>query len=222
MIQSRDIMHSKEIRKEKKLAWSFMLVISSILAVLLTSCQTTQQWVPYDGVTGKVYPEENWQKAQTPEQLGWSSEKLAEARVYSEKIGSAAVIIVDDGVVVAAWGDVTRKFKCHSMRKSLLSALIGVHVDAGNIDLSKTMKELGIDDYEPSLTLAEKQATVGDLIKARSGIYHEALGENRMMKDMRPARHSHAPGTFWYYNNWDFNALGTIFEQETNNNICGI
>lgn len=219
MIQSRDIMHSKEIRKEKKLAWIFMLVISSILAVLLTSCQTTPQWAPYDGVTGKVYPEENWQKAQTPEQLGWSSEKLAEARVYSEKIGSAAVIIVDDGVVVAAWGDVTRKFKCHSMRKSLLSALIGVHVDAGNIDLSKTMKALGIDDYEPSLTLAEKQATVGDLIKARSGIYHEALGENRMMKDMRPARHSHAPGTFWYYNNWDFNALGTIFEQETKTTI---
>ena len=105
------------------------------------------------------------------------------------------------------------------MRKSLLSALIGVHVDAGNIDLSKTMKELGIDDYEPSLTLAEKQATVGDLIKARSGIYHEALGENQMMKDMRPKRHSHAPGTFWYYNNWDFNALGTIFEQETKTTI---
>ena len=116
MIQSRDIMHSKEIRKEKNLAWIFMLVISSILAVLLTSCKTTPQWVPSDGVTGKVYPEENWQKAQTPEKLGWSSEKLAEARVYSEKIGSAAVMIVDDGVVVAAWGDVTRKFKCHSMR----------------------------------------------------------------------------------------------------------
>jgi CubicO group peptidase (beta-lactamase class C family) len=219
MIQSRDIMHSKEIRKEKKLAWIFVLVISSFLAALLTSCQTTPQWVPYDGVTGKVYPEENWQKAETPEQLGWSSEKLAEARVYSEKIGSAAVMIVDDGVVVAAWGDVTRKFKCHSMRKSLLSALIGIHVDAGNIDLAKTIKELGINDYDPSLTLAEKQATVGDLIQARSGIYHEALGESQMMKDMRPERHSHAPGTFWYYNNWDFNALGTIFEQETKKTI---
>jgi CubicO group peptidase (beta-lactamase class C family) len=29
-----------------------------------------------------------------------------------------------------------------------------------------------------------------------------------------PARGSHVPGTFWYYNNWDFNALGTIFEQQ--------
>jgi CubicO group peptidase (beta-lactamase class C family) len=35
------------------------------------------------------------------------------------------------------------------------------------------------------------------------------------MKRNRPARGSHAPGTFWYYNNWDFNVLGTIFEKET-------
>jgi len=33
------------------------------------------------------------------------------------------------------------------------------------------------------------------------------------MIPMRPQRGSHAPGTFWYYNNWDFNALGTIFDQ---------
>ena len=124
-------MQSNEIRKEKKLAWIFVLIISTFLFAMLTSCQTTPKWVPYDGVTGKVYPEINWQKAKTPEQLGWSSEKLADARAYSEKIGSAAVMILDDGVVVAAWGDVTRKFKCHSVRKSVLSALMGVHVDEG-------------------------------------------------------------------------------------------
>ena len=219
MGQGRNIMNSKEIRNDNQPSKIFVLLIATFLLALSTSCQTIPKWVSYDGVTGEVYPEENWQKAETPEQLGWSSEKLAEARTYSEKIGSAAVMIVDDGVVVAAWGDVTRKFKCHSMRKSLLSALIGIHVDEGNIDLAKTMAELGIDDFEPSLTLEEKQATVGDLIKARSGIYHEALGENQMMKDMRPARHSHAPGTYWYYNNWDFNALGTIFEQETKTTI---
>ena len=35
------------------------------------------------------------------------------------------------------------------------------------------------------------------------------------MNKMRPKRDSHAPGTYWYYNNWDFNALGTIFEAKT-------
>jgi len=39
------------------------------------------------------------------------------------------------------------------------------------------------------------------------------------MKDSRPERGSHPPGTFFYYNNWDFNALGTIFEQETGTKI---
>jgi CubicO group peptidase (beta-lactamase class C family) len=40
------------------------------------------------------------------------------------------------------------------------------------------------------------------------------------MIDLRPERGSHPPDTFFYYNNWDFNALGTIFEQETGLSIC--
>jgi CubicO group peptidase (beta-lactamase class C family) len=35
------------------------------------------------------------------------------------------------------------------------------------------------------------------------------------MEEKKPARGSHAPGTgtFWYYNNWDFNTLSYIYEQ---------
>lgn len=191
------------------------LLLAGMVFGLLTACQAPPKWTPYEGKPAELYPGERWQKVDIPEKMGWSSEKLAEARAYSKKIGSAAVMIVDDGVVVDAWGDITRRFQCHSMRKSLMSALIGVHVDEGNIDLSKTMEDLGMDRVEPSLTAEEKQAAVGDLIKARSGIYIPALGESQGMRAMRPKRHSHPPGTFWYYNNWDFNALGTIFEQET-------
>jgi CubicO group peptidase (beta-lactamase class C family) len=196
------------------------LVLCSIILLSLTATY----WIPlacvtYAGKATGVYPGKNWQKTSTPEQIGWSSEKLAAARAYSKKIGSAAVMTVDDGLVVSAWGDIARKFECHSMRKALLSALIGIHVEEGHIDMSKTMEELGIDDNEPSLTATEKLATVADLIKARSGIYHPAPGESPGMKAKRPKRHSHAPGTFWYYNNWDFNALGTIFEQETGTKI---
>jgi CubicO group peptidase (beta-lactamase class C family) len=35
------------------------------------------------------------------------------------------------------------------------------------------------------------------------------------MQAIRPARGSHPPGAYWYYNNWDFNALGTIFDRAT-------
>jgi CubicO group peptidase (beta-lactamase class C family) len=194
-------------------------LLAGLVVCLLAGCQTSPKWVVYEGKPGGLYPGELWHKAQTPEQVGWSSEKLAQARAFSKQIGSAAVMIVDDGVVVDAWGDITRRFQCHSMRKSLMSALIGVHVDEGDIDLSKTMGDLGIDRVEPSLTAEEKKATIGDLIRARSGIYIPALGEDALMKKMRPKRHSHPPGTFWYYNNWDFNALGTIFERETGKDI---
>jgi CubicO group peptidase (beta-lactamase class C family) len=39
------------------------------------------------------------------------------------------------------------------------------------------------------------------------------------MAEQRPPRGSHAPGTFWYYNNWDFNTLGYIYEKATNTKI---
>jgi CubicO group peptidase (beta-lactamase class C family) len=39
------------------------------------------------------------------------------------------------------------------------------------------------------------------------------------MQARRPARHSHPPGTYWYYNNWDFDAIGAILEQRTGENV---
>ncbi len=205
------------IKKHGKLLLPVIFMV--IITLVVSGCRPAKKWAPERGGTRGGYPGENWQMASSPEQVGWSSQKLAAARSYSKKIGSAAVMIVEDGIVVDAWGEVTRNFKCHSMRKSLMSALIGIHVAEGRMDLAKTVGELGIDDYPPSLTPQEKQATVGDLIKARSGIYHPALGEAPSMKALRPKRHSHAPGTFWYYNNWDFNALGTIFEHESGTGI---
>jgi CubicO group peptidase (beta-lactamase class C family) len=192
------------------------LIVHAVLAVLiLGSCRQDLPEISRMDISGEIFPEQEWQKIRRPEELGWSSQKLSEARNYAGKIDSAAVMIIDDGVVIDAWGDIERNFRCHSMRKSLLSGLIGKYIPSGTIKLSKSLAELGINDYPNRLAESEKRATVGDLIKARSGIYIEALGESPDMKARRPKRHSHAPGTFWYYNNWDFNALGTIFEQET-------
>ena len=36
------------------------------------------------------------------------------------------------------------------------------------------------------------------------------------MREKMPARESHAPGTFWYYDNWDFNVLGAVYERVFN------
>jgi ankyrin repeat protein len=158
------------------------------------------------------YPGEHWEKASRPEVMGWSSEKLQLAKEHFEKIGSAAVVIVADGLILDEWGDTSRHFRAHSVRKSLLNSIFGIHVNEGHIDLNATLEELGIDDNQP-LTASEKQATVRDLLKGRSGIYLAALYLSGSLDN--PPRGSHAPGTFFHYNNWDFNVLGTIFEKET-------
>ena len=159
-----------------------------------------------------VYPDKSWSRVPSADQIGWSADKLKQAREYAATINTAAVMIVAGGLVLDEWGDTTTRFNVHSIRKSYLSALYGIHVREGRIQLSKTLTDLAIDDHSP-LTAAEKRATVGDLLKARSGVYHPALYETPGMSMARPARGSYPPGVYWYYNNWDFNVLGTILEQ---------
>ena len=159
-----------------------------------------------------IFPGATWAKA-TPEQLGWATTKLYEARRFFDTLPPASLFVVDHGNVVAEWGDSAMKIKISSMRKSILSALYGISAGKGELDLDKSIGQLGIDD-DPPLTREEKQATVRMLLKARSGIYHSYVAGTPAMREHMPSRGSHAPGTFWFYNNWDFNALGTIFEQE--------
>lgn len=149
----------------------------------------------------------------------WSKQQLSEAREFSETLDTAAVVVLQHGEVVEQWGAIAMPLRCHSTRKSILSALFGPHVADGTIDLDATLKTLGINDNEPSLSEVERTATTRDLLKARSGIYHPALYETAAMAAQRPKRGSHAPNTFWYYNNWDFNAACSIFEHATGRSI---
>jgi CubicO group peptidase (beta-lactamase class C family) len=165
-----------------------------------------------------IFPGAEWERAAVTER-GWSEAGLAQARAFSDQIRSSAVIIVHHGKVVAEWGDTTKRMELASIRKSLLSALVGIAASQHLINLDSTLGELGIDDNPPGLTEVEKGATVRQLLQARSGVYHHTLYETPAMAKARPQRYSHAPGAFWYYNNWDFNALGTIYERATGTGI---
>jgi len=124
--------------------------------------------------------------------------------------------VIADGAVVAAWGDVGRRFMCHSVRKSFLSALYGIYWDQGKIELNQTLTDLGIDDDPDPLLETEKQARILDLLKARSGVFHPAAYAGRT--DSRP-RGSEGPGRFFAYNNWDFNSSAAILMQETGEDV---
>ena len=166
-----------------------------------------------------VWPDQTWKVASSPEAAGWSSDKLAAAKAYGDSIHTSAVMIVQGGEVVMQWGDFDKKLTSYSMRKSLFSALYGIYSADGVININETLEQLGIDDSPNPLTKQEKQARIVDLLRARSGVYHPVDFETPAQKELRPARGSHAPGTFWFYNNWDFNALGTVFEKITGKKI---
>jgi len=154
-----------------------------------------------------------------PEEVGYSSQKLEEAKDFAETSGFDAMIALYDGKILFSWGQVSNNYYVHSIRKPFLSALYGIHVSEGHIDLDATLEDLEIDDIPPILTNEEKQATVRHLIQSRSGVYHEAAAEAPEMIETRPERGSHPPGTFYYYNNFDFNVAGVIFEQVTGKKI---
>jgi CubicO group peptidase (beta-lactamase class C family) len=158
------------------------------------------------------FPGKTWDRVADPASEGWSVEKLQAAEAFSETNDTAAVVVVSEGRIVADWGASAQRLNVHSIRKSFLSTLYGIAVENKQIDTSKTLADLGVDDLPPALSADEKQARVVDLLKARSGVYHPAAYETEAMKARRPQRGSHAHDTFWYYNNWDFNALGTIYE----------
>jgi hypothetical protein len=126
-----------------------------------------------------------------------------------------AFIAIKNDSILASWGNVDLPINTHSARKSIMSVLYGIAIEKGFLKLNQTLAELKIDDKKVPLTELEKSCTIRDLLMSRSGIYIEASGETQEMKDARPKRVQHRPGEFFYYNNWGFNVLGTVFEQQT-------
>jgi len=134
--------------------------------------------------------------------------------ILNSKIDS--VTINDNKQTLYEYGNVEKSTNLALVRKSIISLLYGIAIEKKLIDINKTLKELNIDESKYKLTETEKSATIKDLLMARSGVYLESGVESEGMKNRRPKREEYIPGEYYYYNNWDFNVLGYIFEQETN------
>lgn len=147
-----------------------------------------------------------------------SREALSDFRKRTLRLGARAVCVVQNGETVLAAGDVATPLRIASIRKSVLDALFGMAVAEGQVQLDWTLGDLGIDRLAP-LTATEAGATVRQLLMSRSGVYLPAAAETSRQKARRPRRGSYAPGDHWYYNNWDFNVLGRIYEMATGEDL---
>ncbi|MEZ5995401.1 MAG: serine hydrolase [Hyphomonadaceae bacterium] len=169
-----------------------------------------------------VYPSADW-----PAARGWNAQRLDAARRVFEGQDSAALVVLHRGRLVAAWGAPETRYTAQSVRKALLNSLVGLEVAGGRLRLDASLADLDIDD-DPPLTPSERRATVRDLLMSRSGIFHSALYEvggwtrarrTLVERERASGRDLYGPGDYWVYNNWDFNALGTIVERAAGEEI---
>lgn len=155
---------------------------------------------------------------------GWNDAALDRAFTYAASLGTDALVLQSDGAVVRSLGDVTRPYHIHAIRKSVLSALVGRYLGKSNgrIDLNASLADLNIDERPKRLSPLQRTATVLDLLHSRSGINRQAAAEAGLLDDKqrRLGDGENTPGTIWAYNNWDYNALTTIFEQQTGLSIA--
>lgn len=130
---------------------------------------------------------------------------------------TTGMMVIVGGRVRFVYGDLAQVSYIASVRKSVVAMLYGKYVDTQLIRLDSTLRDLGIDDRGRLLPL-EREATVGDLLAARSAVYHPAANRGDASA-LAPGRGSVRPGQYFLYNNWDFNALEAILERSTGRSI---
>jgi len=186
-------------------------LLTSLSRLLMTACCFGLASIAWAGESKLTFPAPDWARVR-PEKVGHSSEKLEVLRAWLKTQRTTAMHVSLGGRVIFEYGDLKRVSKVASVRKSILAMLYGKYFADGKIDLNKTVEQLGVNDVQPFLPI-EKQATLYHLLTARSGIYHSTA--NSELTDLSPRRGSQAPGTYFQYQNWDFNAAGAAFEKIT-------
>ena len=186
-------------------------------ATLSAACSASSAGPSLAQPVAATFPGDTWQRVTDPTRIGWTKSGLDSVQALISRMNSSAMVVVEHGKIVYSYGDVTAQSYLASVRKSILSMLYGIEIARGHIDTSKTLATLGITD-QGGLLPREKEATIQDLLGARSGVYHIASYPGDFLAEA-PPRGSQKHGTYQLYSNWDFNVLGTIFEQETKRNL---
>ena len=164
--------------------------------------------------------QEDWAVTKSPEELGYDASALKELVTNLEAANTTSMLVTVGDDLLLHYGDSDQVSYIASVRKSILAMLYGPYVKDGTVDLDTTLEALEFDDVQGLLPI-EKRATIRHLVTARSGVYHPASNEGDS-REYAPERGSQEPGTYFLYNNWDFNAAGAVLEQLTGKNIYDI
>ncbi len=158
------------------------------------------------------------QKSKTLNGSGFTQQGLDKLTSYlKENSVTTGMVVLYDGKMVYEYGDISEVSYLASCRKSVLAMMYGKYIEDGAVDLNQSIGDLGIDE-DDGLLPSEKQATVNDIITARSGVFHIPANGGYDEKNVLK-RGSVKHGEYFLYNNWDFNVAGFILEQATGRSV---
>ncbi|MEL6255260.1 MAG: DUF2306 domain-containing protein [Bacteroidota bacterium] len=206
------IIHKKEEIISFYQRYQIKRVMIGILAFgglsAMISCMSPQTWFyKKPAFRGRAF-----EYATGLDGLTFSQEKLDEIDNYLQKEAeTTSMLVLENGKIVYEYGDISEISYLASCRKSILAMLYGKYVEDGTIDLHQSIGELGLDEDDGLLDI-EKEATVDNLITARSGVFHLPANGGYDTHNVK-RRGSVKPGEYFLYNNWDYNAAGYVLEQ---------
>jgi CubicO group peptidase (beta-lactamase class C family) len=102
-------------------------------------------------------------------------------------------MVVCAGKIAYSYGDPSRASCLASVRKSILSMLYGRYVTNGQIDLNRTIGEIGVDEAGEGLLPIEESATIKHPLMSSSGIYWPAGSSGETRRRHLADRRSPAP-----------------------------
>ncbi len=174
---------------------------------------------PYCGRV-KEFPAEKWSAPVAT--TAWDSNLLNQLTAKFHSLDSAAMMVIHQGRPILALGKNDERYDMASLRKSVASALIGTQIVRPELSLDTTIGETRLDESELPLSATEKTVTLAQLMGSRSGIYRSAHYEMGSWKRAKRAVADYAlethgkpqlpPGSYWLYNNWDFNLAVALME----------
>ena len=93
--------------------------------------------------TTHIYPGASWESYASPDEAGYSGDKIQElARYVIDEMHTTGLVVVVGGKILGQFGDVEELSYLASCRKSILAMLYGKYVEEGSIDLEKASRAL--------------------------------------------------------------------------------
>lgn len=185
-----------------------------------TSAVADAPALPGEGTAAWPVPE--WETVE-PAEAGLDPDALAAMAEEAGEKGSRCLVVTKDGRLVhesywEGWDPATEQ-EAFSVTKSITSALVGIAIDRGLLELDQPVADF-VEEWRGT---PSESVTVRNLLSNDSGRFHDVPTDYGEMAGRAADKtafaiglsQEHDPGTIWVYNNSAIQVLEQVLEEAT-------